>query len=144
MLVLLAFFGIIMVTITLVIAFPIIFALNQLTLIAKNDVAKNIMGGTLGIASLALAFLGYSLGQRRQYFGKKISRTYSRVAIIMFILIPLSVVDAFVSMSYILVSSSCFRSNYSWLFELALFLIFAIGVVLIITTTYVVAEEFWF
>ena len=135
-------FGSVMMIATAFSAVPILNTFSQITASSKENVAKSIVGVTLTIGSLALAFLGYSLAQRRQVYGKESSRAYSRVAIVMYLLIPLCVFDALTSTTYLLTSSTCFGAAYSWLFELALFLLFTIGGVLIVATTYIVAEEF--
>ncbi|MDH5733994.1 MAG: hypothetical protein OEY88_09490 [Candidatus Bathyarchaeota archaeon] len=135
-------FGAVMTIATMSSAVPLLGTFSQITASAKENVAKSIVGVTLSIGSLALAFLGYSLSQRRQLYGKESSRAYSRVAMVMYLLIPLCVFDALTSTTYLLTSSTCFGASYSWLFELALFLLFSIGGILIIATTYVVAEEF--
>jgi hypothetical protein len=137
-------FGIAMTIFTSLLALPILSALEQVTQSAKNTVVNNIIGGTLGIASLALGFLGYSLSQRAKNFGEKSSRIYSKVAMIMYSVIPLCVFDALVSVAYILTESSCLHSAYQWLFDLSLLFLFIIGGLLILSTTYLIVEEYRF
>lgn len=135
-------FGAIMLYATVSVALPLISTFSQVELSAKKTLAGNIVGGTLSIGSLALAFLGYSLTQRRQHFGKKSSLVYSRVAMIMYLLIPLCVFDAITSATYLLTASSCVRGTCLWLFGLSILFLFVIGGLLIVATTYVVAREF--
>jgi len=117
---------------------------DQLTVSAKESIAKNIVGGTLSLGALALAFLGYSLAQRREHFGESPEQIHSKVALAMYLIIPLSLFDALTSITYLLISSSCLyaRTTYSWLFDLSLALLFVIGGALIVATTYIVAKEF--
>lgn len=137
-------FGISMFVATAVVAAIVVKNFDQVEVSAKENVAKSIVGGTLSLGALALVFLGYSLAQRREHFGEDPEQIYSRVAIVMYLLIPLSLFDALTSTVYLLISSSCSYASttYSWLFELSLALLFVIGGALIVATTYIVAEEF--
>jgi len=100
-----------------------------------RSVAEAIVGGTLSIGAFSLAFLGYALAQRREHPGTVIARIHSRVAAIMYLLLPLAMLDAIVSIAYLI-------TNLPWLFDASLTLIFLIGAGFVAATTYVVAEEF--
>lgn len=114
---------------------------GQVTLTSKETIAGDIAQGTLSLGALALVFLGYSLTRRQEKFGTNVAHIHSRVALTMFLLIVLSVLDAAASFGYLSLSSSDSQNNFSWLFDLSFALLFVIGETLVAATTYVVAKE---
>jgi len=99
------------------------------------SVSEAIVGGTLSIGAFSLAFLGYSLARRQEHTGTVIGRIHSRVAMVMYVLLPPAMLDALVSLAYLI-------TGLSWMFDVSLALVFLIGMGFVIATTYVVAEEF--
>jgi hypothetical protein len=132
--------GVIIILIVIIGAFCIA-NLAQVSSISEDSVAVSIGGGTLSLGALALVFLGYSLDQRLEHWGTDIAKVHSRVAFTMFLLVVFSVLDALISIGYLLVPSSLLNLR-SWMFDASLVLVFVIGGILVAATTYVVADEF--
>jgi len=101
----------------------------------KRSLAETIIGSTLSLGAFSLALLGYSLAQKRDHAGTVIARIHTRVAMIMYMLLPLSLFDALTSISYLI-------TDLPWMFDVTLSLLFIIGLGFVAVTTYVVAEEF--
>jgi len=134
-------FGLSMLVLTIYAGLVIISSLAQASSSARGTVAQNIVTGTLSIGAFALVFLGYSLVQKQEFPGTARATIHFRVAVIMYMLVPLSIVDALISVAYILSETSCMSSISIALFDTSIGLLFAIGIGLIAATTYVIAQE---
>lgn len=107
---------------------------NKACIQTKRSLAETIAGSTLSLGAFLLALLGYSLAQRGEHPGTVKDRVYSRVAVIMYMLLPLSLFDALISISFLI-------TELPWMFDATLFLIFVVGLGFVGVTTYVIVEE---
>jgi len=75
---------------------------GEIDVSSKRDVAGNILGGTLALGALALTVLGFSVSQMRLRKSTLERRPYKRIGYIMYLIIPLSMVDALTSAVFLL------------------------------------------
>ena len=113
---------------------PLVVQFNQIDSTSKSNLMENILEGTLALGALSLTVLGYSFSQVRSGRSTAEKTPYRRLGYIMYLVTPLSVVDALISSIFILT-----KTPYS--FETSLILLYIIVVGLIIAVSVWVIKE---
>jgi len=102
---------------------------------AKLTVMGYVSGGTLALGALSLTILAYAFSEARSRPTAAQKEPYRRLALMAYLITPLSLTDAVVSILYIL-------TEVQYSFEASLFLLYLTVVQLIVLVTAWVFQEF--
>lgn len=107
---------------------------NQVDKTAISTVMGYVSGGTLSLGALSLTVLAYSLSEVRSRETSRQKAPYRRLAMIAYLITPLSLTDAIISILYVL-------TEMPYSFETSLALLYAIVIILIALVSLWIMED---